>query len=353
MKNSARLSTSQSAIFHGVLAATFLLAGLTAGTPRAEAGQTDSNCSQTSRLMRKACNAELRDDYLVEFGKCLNEATKRDQRRCERRVQQTVADSQAECADQFEVRQDVCRAVGQAPYDPSFLSDDFDTDLATLTTPNPLFPLSVGYHWMLSDGAETIDIEVLDETKLISGVTCFVIRDTVSVNGELVEDTNDWFAHAKDGAVWYCGEEVKDYESFDGDLPKLAELISIDGSFKVGRDGARPGVSFPALPEVGSVYRQEFSLGNAEDVAEILATDYSYGTNPELDLLVPEALADMLCNNDCVVVLEYSPLDPGALGRKYYAPGIGFFLETAPEEGIAVQLIGCNFDSRCNHLPGL
>lgn len=43
---------------------------------------------------------------------------------------------------------------------------------------------------------------VLSKTKLIEGVTCIVVNDKVSENGFLVEDTDDWFAQARDGDVY-------------------------------------------------------------------------------------------------------------------------------------------------------
>jgi hypothetical protein len=213
--------------------------------------------------------------------------------------------------------------------------------------------MGVGYQWTYG-GDEDIQVDVLDETKLIDDITCFVVRDVVTDDGDLVEDTDDWFAVSRfDGAIWYCGEEAKDYEYFDGDSPPLPELVSIDGSFKVERDGDRAGVVFPGYPQVGTVYRQEFSLGNAEDIGEVLSTNYGWGMDPELDELVPQALVEFLCNNDCVVVAEYTPLEPDAFERKYYAPGIGFFLGTNPAEEETVWLTGCNFDLRCGLLPSL
>jgi hypothetical protein len=172
----------------------------------------------------------------------------------------------------------------------------------------------------------------------------------VKDDGDLVEDTDDWFAQAKDGNVWYCGEEVKDYETFEGDRPETPELVSIDGSFKAGRDGDKPGIIFRASPARGDVYREEFSLGNAEDVTEVLSTTYAYGRARELDRFVPRRLAELLCAGDCVVTRNFTPLEPGISARKYYAPGIGFFLETK-DEGTAVQLVRCNFDPRCARLP--
>jgi len=66
---------------------------------------------------------------------------------------------------------------------------------------------------------------------------------------------------------------------------------------------------------------------------------------------VPRRLAQQLCNHDCVVTENISLLEPGVTERKYYAPGIGTFLETNPESGEISQLVGCNFDRRCGLLP--
>jgi hypothetical protein len=214
------------------------------------------------------------------------------------------------------------------------------------------FPLAIGSKWEFRGGDEINTVEVVNETKLIAGVTCLVVRDLVERGGDLVEATDDWFASASDGNVWYCGEEVKDFESFDGDDPRRPELVSIDGSFKAGRDGDKAGIIFQASPEVGQAYLEEFSLGNAEDVTEILSTTYAFGSDPELDRFVPEQLAQLLCSSvDCVVTRNFSLLEPGIVARKYYAPGIGVFLEVDPDTGEIVQLVSCNVDPRCASLP--
>ena len=156
---------------------------------------------------------------------------------------------------------------------------------------------------------------------------------------------------SRDGTVWYCGEEVKDYESVDGDDPRRPELVSIDGSFKTGRDGDKPGVIFQASPSPGESYLEEFSLGNAEDVTDVLSTTYGFGADAELDRFVPPALAQLLCAGDCVVTRNYSLLEPGVSARKYYARDVGFFLEVSPDTGEVTQLVGCNVDPRCASLP--
>jgi len=316
-------------------------------------GRNGNACSKTSQLMRAACSAESIDDYFVQKAKCYNESELGDKYDCIGDAWEEFREVRSSCRDQFQARENVCDVLGQAPYDPRFEPEDFETSLDSLTTPNPLFPLQVGNIWTYG-GDEDIMVEVLDETKLIDDVTCFVVRDVVSIDGLLVEDTDDWFAVARnDGSIWYCGEEVKDYEYFEGDSPSLPELTAIDGSFKVERDGDRAGVLFPGFPQVGDVFRQEFSLGNAEDIVEILSTTYSYGQDPELDELVPQVLVEALCNEDCVVVAESTPIEPGVFERKYYAQGIGFFLGTNPDDEEVVFLTGCNFNSVCESLPAI
>lgn len=308
-------------------------------------------CTKTSQLMRSACYAETRDDFLVEKAKCYNESERDEKNECLAEAREEVREVREECHDVYDAREEVCERLGQAPYDPSFEAEDFEESLDSISVPNPYFPMQVGNIWTYG-GDEEIMVEVLDETKFIDDINCFVVRDVVSEDGLLVEDTDDWFAvNRNDGGIWYCGEEVKDFEYFEGDVPSLPELVAIDGSFKVERDGDRAGVIFPGIPQVGDFFRQEFSLGNAEDIGEIISTTYHYGEDEELDELVPQELAEMFCNYDCVVVAESTPIEPGVFERKYYARGIGFFIGTNPMDEEVVYLTGCSFNVDCDSLP--
>ena len=127
--------------------------------------------------------------------------------------------------------------------------------------------------------------------------------------------------------------------------------MDLEGSWKTGRDGAKPGIIMFDFPLVGTIYRQEVSWGDAEDAAEVLSNDYGYGSDPDLDQLVPQELAELLCADDCVVTREFTPIEPGGEERKYYAPGIGLFLEVNLEEDETVQIVGCNVHPACASLP--
>jgi len=308
-------------------------------------------CSATAQAALKACRSQTLDDYWNAVGRCINESDNRDRAQCLREASAARDAADESCTEQNQARGELCGVVGEDRYDPEFESRLFEKDFAHLVNPNAYFPLAIGSRWEFRNADEVIKVQVQNATKLIDDVRCIVVRDEVSVNGALVEGTNDWFAQARDGTVWYCGEETAVFETFDGDRPKTPELVSIDGSFKAGREGDKPGIIFPALPAPGLVYREESSLGNAEDAARILAVDYAYGRRPALDALVPPKLAMLLCNGNCVVTENFSQLEPGVIERKYYAPGIGVFLETAPDTGEVTRLVKCNVDPRCASLP--
>jgi hypothetical protein len=172
---------------------------------------------------------------------------------------------------------------------------------------------------------QRILVEVLKEAKEIVGINCIVVHDRVweivGKNDEvLIEDTHDWYAQDNDGGVWYFGESVQNLE--DGDL------VSIKGSWKAGRDYAKPGYQMLANPKKGDIYRQEFDLGNAEDMAQVVSIGQE-------SVKVPFGSY----THDVLKTREWSPHEPDVFEFKYYAPGVGLLLETTPDTGERVELI--------------
>jgi hypothetical protein len=319
----------------------------------ASAGHGKSKfCSVTAGLQYSACEKEVGDDAFNAQAICTNVSDEDEREDCFDEARDEAREARALCREQRAARRELCEELGEDRYDPDFDPADFDADFTALTHPNPYFPLGIGHHWEYQGGDETVEVTVQAAIKSIEGVPCIVVRDRVFEDGELVEDTDDWFGQRKDGTVDYCGEISQELETFAGDAPMLPELVAIEGSFKAGRDGAKPGTLFLGTPVVGRVYRQEWSPGNAEDAARVLSTSYGFGSDPELDAFVPQALAELLCPvDDCVVTGEFSPLSPDSFEHKYYAQGIGLFLEVHPDSGEILQLVDCNFDARCAALP--
>ena len=150
-----------------------------------------------------------------------------------------------------------------AAYNPQIPS----TWLATVT--HRYFPLPRGTTYQFSGqtpkGPETVTIDVLPATRAIMGVAATEVRDRVYLNGELIEDTHDWYAQDGAGNVWYLGEAAKDYDA--------GVLISTAGSWEWGVDGALPGIIMWSNPaaHVGEEYRQEYYANQAEDWAKVIA----------------------------------------------------------------------------------
>ena len=172
------------------------------------------------------------------------------------------------------------------------------------TIDNKYMPLKPGttYIYESEDGATRVEVVVLQETKTIQGVTCVVVRDTVSEDGTMVEDTLDWYAQDRDGNVWYFGEDTKEYEE--------GVVVSTAGSWEAGVKGAVPGIIMKADPKVGDTYQQEYLKGEAEDMAEVLALDVSID--------VPYGSFTQVLRTK-----EWTPLEPGVEEEKLYAPRIG------------------------------
>ena len=181
---------------------------------------------------------------------------------------------------------------------------------------NPYLPLKPGsrrvYEGVENGETERIEVVVTGERREVMGVSTIVVQDRVYVAGELIEDTEDWFAQDLDGNVWYFGEESRELE--DG------EVVSTEGSWEAGVDGALPGIVMPADPMPGEAYRQEFYEGEAEDLAEVSAIAASAS--------VPTGQY-----SDVVVIREWNPLEPDVVEEKYHAPGVGVVLEVVVEGG--------------------
>jgi hypothetical protein len=185
---------------------------------------------------------------------------------------------------------------------------------------NPYLPLVPGttftYEAETEEGLVRDVISVTQNTKVILGVTCTVVRDTETVYDEVTplgrveEDTEDWFAQDTAGNVWYFGEFTTAYE-YDDQGNQTG--TSNEGSWEAGVEGALPGIVMQADPQPGESYRQEFFEGQAEDMAKVL----------RLNASVSVPYGDF---ENCLETKEWTPLEPGHVEQKFYAPGVGLVL---------------------------
>ena len=182
-------------------------------------------------------------------------------------------------------------------------AETVELDPADFTTEidNPWWPMSPGSRWVYREGEQRVEVTVTPETKTILGIEARVVHDVVTEDGEVVEDTLDWYAQDDDGNIWYLGEDTKEYEGGE---------VSTEGSWEAGVDGAQPGILLPAEPKVGLAYRQEHYAGHAEDRARVLSLD-------ERASVPYDSFRGLLMTEDT------TPLDPGLVERKLYAQDVG------------------------------
>nr|WHW29767.1 hypothetical protein [uncultured bacterium] len=291
-----------------------------------------STCVNTTRLMQKACGADIVDDFYEQSAKCLNAD---DPRSCKFEAYDGYREARADCRDQARGRNHLCERLPDAgPYITHINPDDFNGENGTCAQPggqNRYFPLTVGavYTYVSVEDEETIVFTVTDETREIQGVETIVVRDTVydslpddngNIVGERIEDTDDYYAIHANCDVWYFGEVSQNFE--DGFLDNL------DGSFIAGVNSAQAGIIMLGDPQVGAVYRQEFALGDAEDAGEVL------DLNANVDLEV----SGFACNFNCLKTEDFIA-NEDAVEYKYYIPGIGFVAEQLPNGEVELELI--------------
>jgi len=280
-------------------------------------GRPGRSCSTTTAYANHGCRFEALAEYNVSLGKCENLSEFEDRSACRREARAALREEIESCREQFEARRELCAELGQDLYDPPIHPDDFVGEVT-----NRFFPLPPGqkriYEGDTEEGVERVEVEVLSEKREILGVSCTVVKDQVFLEDELIEDTLDFFAQDKDGNVWYFGEQT--FELEDG------VIVSLEGAWTAGEDGAKPGIVMKANPQVGDVYRQEFLLGEAEDAARVVALDQKVS--------VPAGNFD-----GCLETEDFTPLEPDNVEHKFYAPGVGTVLEVNVETGERVELV--------------
>ncbi len=119
----------------------------------------------------------------------------------------------------------------------------------------------------------------------------------------LFEVSRNYFAHCREnGTVFYFGEDVDFYEN--------GQIVSHEGAWRHGANGAKAGVIMPGIALLGARYFQEVAPGIALDRAEIL----------DLNARADTPLRQF---GNALLTEETTPLDPEDIGSKTYVAGIG------------------------------
>jgi hypothetical protein len=196
-------------------------------------------------------------------------------------------------------------------------TDEFHSEDCTFSSVgrNRYWILEPGYQLVIESGDEKVAITVLDETKDIGGIETRVVEEREWEDGELKEVSRNFFAICNEtGDVFYFGEEVDDYE--DG------KIKSHGGAWRADEKDSKAGIIMPGRVLLGARHYQEIAP-NAMDRAEIVADDVTMKT--------PAGVF-----KHCIRVEETSPLEPGDICYKTYAPGVGLI----QDEGLLLTSYG-------------
>ena len=196
-------------------------------------------------------------------------------------------------------------------------ADEINPGDFTVTIDNPFFPLPPGvtfsYRGNREGRKQRDEFAVTNNTIVIAGVTCRVVHDRVFLRGILQENTFDYFAQDRDGNVWYFGEDTEE-------LDRHGNVVSTEGTWRAGLNGAQPGVIMEAHPQVNDHYFQEQAAPLAQDEATVLS-------------LHATAEVPLAKFRNCLLTTEFTQLEPGNFEHKFYARGIGFVLSVVVKGG--------------------
>ncbi len=208
-------------------------------------------------------------------------------------------------------------AAGQGEF-----TEDFPLDDCSFSDSgrNPYFSLEVGDQLIFEseDDEEQVrlKITVLAKRKLITfetdegetlKVCTRVVEEREWVNGKLFEVSRNYFARCQEtNDIYYFGEDVDFYEN--------GVIVGHDGSWRAGLDDALPGLIMPGSFLLGSRYFQELAPDVALDQAE----------HVEMGLEVEVPAGEF---EDCVEILETTPLEPGSESTKVYCAEVGLVID--------------------------
>jgi hypothetical protein len=198
------------------------------------------------------------------------------------------------------------------PGGPNVALPKFDDDDFVPGVTNPFYPLVPGTTFRFRGtgkaASETGVTTVTRETRMVDGVRVVVVHDQVFENGQLKEDTYDWYAQDRAGNVWYMGEDTREYRN--------GAVASTEGSWESGKDGARAGIVMWGDPakHMGELYRQEYRADVAEDMGRIVSLNAR--------VVVPHGSF-----TGCIETEDTTPLEPGIREHKFYCRGVGVVKE--------------------------
>ena len=189
---------------------------------------------------------------------------------------------------------------------PAAWQEDFGVAGCTMKSSgrNDYFVLEPGHQLVLAQGSTRMQITVLDETKMINGITTRIVEEREWDKGNLHEVARNYYAIcAETNDVLHFGEDVEVYDA-------NGIFLKNEGTWLAGSNGNRPGLVVPGTPRLNMRYYQEIAPGVTLNRGEIVSLTETCKTSAGTF-------------NNCMKVKGTSGMDVKKLEYKYYAPQIG------------------------------
>mgnify|MGYP001275712485 CR=1 FL=1 len=180
----------------------------------------------------------------------------------------------------------------------------FDVDRASLADRGrgAYVVLEPGYRLHLQHGRDTLIVTVLDQTRVVDGVTTRIVEERETEGGALAEVSRNFFAiDPTTHDLYYFGEEVDEYSG--------GRITGHGGAWLSGVSGAHFGLMMPGAPRIGDRYYTEVAPNVAMDRAEVVSVTAAL-----------TVAAGTFTN--CLQTRESSAIERGT-EDKWYAPGVG------------------------------
>ena len=143
---------------------------------------------------------------------------------------------------------------------------------------------------------------VTDVIRTINGVKAVLVYDHSEGAGQVVQQSLDYFAQEKGGAIWYLGSTTEQYEA--------GRFVAVDEAWLASAKGAKAGILMPANPTA------------ATPPWTIAQPSGEKGDAAEFARMQPKQCVPYDCFTNVLVVREgkKTALDNEL---KYYADGVG------------------------------
>ena len=189
----------------------------------------------------------------------------------------------------------------------------------TETVDHPYFPLSSAllrtYVGQVEGEPLREEVRTLPERRMINGVMCTGLEQTIFIAGEHAETTTEWYAQDDAGNVWKFAEETLELDE--------GVFVRSEDSWAAGTDGGEAWVVYPANSLPGTSYAG-YAPGGTEEY-QVLSTNAT--------AVVPAGVY-----SGCLEMVEGTD-EPDDKDIVLYARGIGRVQETGTDGVVELESV--------------